>query len=185
MGLFRRRSRVAAMVASRRVEPSQVPIEGSLTEQFRLEPMSDVCPSTGCDRLAPRHSVCAGSICTRIPQWWKHGNGAGDDEIGIACECRVALWLVGEGNMYALSPREWKAAVLDFAVDLGHDRADRRVHREARALAKCIAALRSGIIDDPAVARTSNCATADSRCPGSTVGDGRSARSRRRTRRGA
>lgn len=134
------------MVAARRVEPSKIEIEGSLTEQFKLEPMSDVCPSTGCERRAPRHSVCAGSLGIRVPQWWKHGDGAdtGDDEIGIACECRAAVWLVGEGDLYALTPREWKAAVLDFAADLGHDRADRRVRREARALAKCIAALRSG-----------------------------------------
>jgi uncharacterized protein YjeT (DUF2065 family) len=128
-----------------------------LTEQFRLEPMSDVCPSTECGRRAPRHSVCAGSVGSPVPQRWMHGGGAGDDEIGIACECRAALWLVGEGDLYALTPREWKAAVLDLA-DLGHNRTNCRARREARAPAKCIAVLRSAITDEPVVAnpRTNN-----------------------------
>jgi hypothetical protein len=34
------------------------------------------------------------------------------------------------------------SGVVNFAVDLGHDRADRLARREARALAKCLEALR-------------------------------------------
>jgi hypothetical protein len=65
VAFLKRRSKAAA-VAARRVEPSKIEIEGSLTEQFRLEPMSDVCPSTtGCERRAPRHSVCAGAVVGR------------------------------------------------------------------------------------------------------------------------
>lgn len=145
MRLWNRLSRTATgRFVSRRVEPSPLPLEGSLTEQFKLLPMSDICPSTGCAVRRPRHSVCAGTAGSRRPQWYVHGGGEyyGDDEIGFRCECGVVVWLAGEGDVLSLSRREWEAAVVDFAECLGHDRDDRRVRHEARELAKCVGVLR-------------------------------------------
>ncbi|SLJ67009.1 Uncharacterised protein [Mycobacteroides abscessus subsp. abscessus] len=72
----------------------------------------------------------------------------GTDEIGFMCECRAAVWLVAEGDIFTLTPQQWEAAAIDFAASIGHDRSDPSVLREARALADCIAALKSGRVRD-------------------------------------
>jgi hypothetical protein len=131
---MRRGRAVSAEVAERMVQPCDVGIEGRLTKLFELQPFSDVCPMEPfCDRRRPRHSMCAG-----IP-----GSPAAEAaEIGIACECRFSLWLIGEGDLHTLTPGQWKRAVVDFAADLGHQRRERGLRREARTFARCVAALR-------------------------------------------
>lgn len=127
-----------------------------MTEQFKLAPMASTCPARGCDLQAPRHSVFAGSVGVQIPQRWRHANrDQGADEIGFMCECRAAVWLVAaEGDIFALTPRQWEAAAIDFGASIGYDRTDPRVLREARALAQCIAALKSGRVRDVVAAPT-------------------------------
>ncbi len=49
----------AIMVADWLIEPAEFPFESSLTEQFRLEPISSVRPMVGSGQRLPRHSVRA------------------------------------------------------------------------------------------------------------------------------